>query len=186
MEGVFSRLAQNAAKLGARVVLINRRGYPLSKPFTDEERAVLISSADDAEGGQLKVDNFVKGLARELYDFLLHLVSAGDIPLKSITLAGWSLGALWMAAFLAHAPSFPAAEIALHQYLRRVILYGAFPSFVLPDIVHTHYLRPGAPAAVLSSPRTIRSTERPYCCSRRTWESVPQVAIWVLCPRRHA
>jgi pimeloyl-ACP methyl ester carboxylesterase len=129
MAGVFSRLAQKAGKLGARVVLINRRGYPLSKPFSDEERTVLISSADDTVGGQLKVDNFVKGLARELYDFLLHLVSAGDIPLKSITLAGWSLGALWMAALLAHAPSFPATEVALHQYLRRVIVYGVFPHF---------------------------------------------------------
>ena len=155
MEGVFSRLTQKAGKLGARVVLINRRGYPLSKPFTDEEHAVLISSADDTEGGQLKVDNFVKGLARELHDFLLHLVSAGDIPLKSITLAGWSLGAIWMAALLAHAPSFPAAEIVLHRYLRRVILYGAFPSFVLPNILYPYHLRPCAPAAVLSSPRTI-------------------------------
>ncbi|KAH9015753.1 alpha/beta-hydrolase [Lactarius deliciosus] len=123
--GVFSRLAQKAGKLGARVVLINRRGYPFSKPFSDEERALLVSSADDKLGGQSKVDDFVKGLARELYDFLLHLVSAGDIPPKSVTLAGWSLGTLWMAAFLAHAPSFPATNVALHQYFRRVIVYAA-------------------------------------------------------------
>jgi hypothetical protein len=126
LTGVFSRLSQKAGKLGARVVLINRRGYPSSQPFSDEERNLLLSSSHDTVGGPLKVDNFVKGLARELYGFLLHLVSAGDIPLKSITLAGWSLGALWMPAFLAHAPSFPATEVALHQYLRRVIVYGAF------------------------------------------------------------
>ncbi|KAI9449327.1 alpha/beta-hydrolase [Lactarius psammicola] len=125
--GVFSRLAQNAGKLGARVVVINRCGYPPSKPFSDEERALLVSSADDTVGGRLKIDNFVKGLARELYDFLLHLVSAGDIPPKSITLAGWSLGALWMVAFLAHAPSFPATDVALHQYIRRVIAYDPVP-----------------------------------------------------------
>lgn len=125
--GVFSRLAQKAGKLGARVVLINRRGYPPSKPFSDDERALLVSSADDTVGGRLIVDNFVKGLARELYDFLLHLVSAGDIPPKSITLAGWSLGALWIAAFLAHAPSFPATDVALHPYLRRVIAYDPVP-----------------------------------------------------------
>lgn len=128
--GVFSRLAQKAGKLGARVVLINRRGYPLSKPFSDEERTVLISSADDTVGGQLKVDNFVKGLAREFYDFLLHLVSASDIPLKSITLAGWSLGALWMAALLVHGPSFPVTEVALHQYIRRVIVYDPMPQLL--------------------------------------------------------
>ena len=86
-----------------------------------------MSSAHDTVEGPLKVDDFVKGLARELYDFLVHLVSAGDIPLKSITLAGWSLGALWMPAFLAHAPSFPVTEVALHQYFRQVIVYGAFP-----------------------------------------------------------
>jgi predicted esterase len=138
-------------------VLINRRGYPLSKPFSDEERTVLISSADDAVGGQLKVDDFMKGLARELYDFLIHLVSAGHIPLKSITLAGWSLGALWMAALLVHAPSFPATAVALHQYIRRVIMY--VPSFVLPNTLHAHHLRPGAPTAVLSSTRTVRPDE---------------------------
>ncbi|KAH9059876.1 alpha/beta-hydrolase [Lactarius vividus] len=128
--GVFSRLAQKAGRLGARVVLINRRGYPFSKPFSDEERALLVSSADDTLGGQSKVDDFVKGLARELYDFLLHLVSAGDIPLKSITLAGWSLGGLWMTAFLAHAPSFPATNVALHQYFCRVIAYDPVPQLL--------------------------------------------------------
>ncbi|KAH9013654.1 alpha/beta-hydrolase [Lactarius pseudohatsudake] len=128
--GVFSRLAQKAGKLGARVVLINRRGYPFSKPFSDEERALLVSSADDTLGDQSKVDDFVKGLARELYDFLILLVSAGDIPPKSITLAGWSLGTLWMAAFLAHAPSFPATNVALHQYFRRVITYDPMPQLL--------------------------------------------------------
>jgi len=135
--GVFSRLTEKAGKLGARIVLINRRGYPSSQPFSDEERNLLISSADDTVGGPLKVDNFVKGLARELYDFLHHLVSAGDIPLKSITLAGWSLGALWMMAFLAHAPSFSATEVALHQYFRRVIVYEPVPlllSYHHPDL----------------------------------------------------
>jgi hypothetical protein len=88
LAGVFSPLSQKAGKLSARVVLINRRGYPSSQPFSDEERNLLISAAHDTVGGPLKVDNFVKGLACELHDFLLHLVSAGDIPLKSITLAG--------------------------------------------------------------------------------------------------
>lgn len=184
--GVFSRLAQNAGKLGARVVLINRRGYPPSKPFSDQEHTLLISSADDTDGGGLKVDNFVKGLARELYDFLLHLVSAGDIPFKSIILAGWSFGALWMAAFLAHAPSFSATQIALHEYFRRVIVYGAFPMFVLLNLLHTHHLRSGAAAAVLSPPRSVRSADRPFGSSRRTRKIVPEMGIWVLCPRRHA
>jgi len=128
--GVFSRLAQKAGKLSARVVLINRRGYPLSKPFSDEDCTRMISSADDAERGRSTVDNFVKELARELYDFLIHLVSAGDIPLKSVTLAGWSLGALWMAALLTHAPSFSATEAMLHPYIRRVIVYDPMPQLL--------------------------------------------------------
>ncbi len=159
LAGVFSRLAQKAGKLGARVVLINRRGYPPSKPFSDEERTLLVSSADDTVGDRLKVDDFVKGLARELYDFLLHLVSAGDIPSKSITLAGWSLGALWMAAFLAHAPSFPATNVALHQYFRRVIAYGALPSFVFLILLRAYHLRPGGEATRLPPPRTVQPAE---------------------------
>ncbi|KAN0131574.1 alpha/beta-hydrolase [Lactarius tabidus] len=128
--GVFSRLTQKAGKLGACVVLINQHGYPLSKPFSDEEHTILILSADDTVGGQLKVNNFVKGLACELYNFLLHLISAGDIPLKSITLTGWLLGVLWMAALLAHAPSFPVTEVVLHQYLCQVIVYDPVPQLL--------------------------------------------------------
>jgi hypothetical protein len=54
-------------------------------------------------------------------------------------------------AFLAHAPTFPATEVALHQYFRRVIVYGAFPipTLVFLNLLHTYYLRPDAAVAIL-------------------------------------
>ncbi|KAI0260307.1 alpha/beta-hydrolase [Gloeopeniophorella convolvens] len=116
--GVFSRLEALAGRFGARIVLINRRGYPGSAPFNQEEFALLKPS--EIPSG---IEQFAKERARELYDFLRHLVSAGDVPLKSIILAGWSLGTCWITSFLAHASSFPEDGLELHRYVRRLIAY---------------------------------------------------------------
>ncbi len=97
-------------------------------------------------------------MATRFYTRLL-LATVGDIPSKSIILAGWSLGALWMAAFLSHAPSFPATNVAVHQYLSQVIAYGALPSFVLLILLRAHHLRPDGSAVRLSPLRTVQSAE---------------------------
>src|SRR6266702_2358914 len=74
----------------------------------------------------------------------LLLASLRDLLLKSIIFFVWLIGEMWMAAFLSHAPSFPATNIAVHQYLSQVIAYGALPSFVLLILLRAHHLRPMA------------------------------------------
>ncbi|KAI0272308.1 alpha/beta-hydrolase [Gloeopeniophorella convolvens] len=128
--GVFSRMFPFANKTGSRVVIINRRGYPGSEPFADEDRALLASSMEDTSEGLKCADEFMKQRAEELHDFLVELVKSESLAINRVMLAGWSLGASWMTAFLANAASFDDSEVKLHQYLRRVIAYDA-PAHIL-------------------------------------------------------
>ncbi|KAI9449323.1 alpha/beta-hydrolase [Lactarius psammicola] len=132
----FARILALAGKLGARVVAINRRDYPGSVPFSEEDRALLLSTIHDTPAASENADRYIKARARELYDFLTQLVKLEELPINSIVLAGWSLGTAFVVPFLAHAPSFESSGAGLSQYIRRVIAYDP-PSlamgYPLPD-----------------------------------------------------
>ncbi|KAH9158763.1 hypothetical protein EDB89DRAFT_2085473 [Lactarius sanguifluus] len=66
----FARLLPLAGKLGARVVAINRRDYPGSAPFSEEDRALLLSTIPDTPAASENTDHYMKARAGELYDFL--------------------------------------------------------------------------------------------------------------------
>ncbi|KAF8265653.1 alpha/beta-hydrolase [Lactarius quietus] len=121
--GFFSRCLPLAGKLGARVVAINRRDYPGSEPFNEEDRALLLSTAQSNPTSSENADRYMKARAGELYDFLSQLVKSEELPVKSVIVAGWSLGAAFVTSFLAHAPSFESQSAGLSQYIRRVIAY---------------------------------------------------------------
>ena len=127
LAGIFSRFLPLAGKFGARVVAINRRDYPGSEPFNEEDRALLFSTTDDTPTASENADRFMKARAKELHEFLTQLVKSEELPMNSIILAGWSLGTAFVNSFLAYAPSFESLDggAGLSQYIRRVIAYGA-------------------------------------------------------------
>lgn len=70
----------------------------------------------------------MKGRARELYDFLCEFAISEDIPKisgqRGITLVGWSLGATFVTALLAHLETFEGDQLTLRAYLNKFILLG--------------------------------------------------------------
>ncbi|KAH9009529.1 alpha/beta-hydrolase [Lactarius hengduanensis] len=121
--GFFVRFLPLAGKLGARVIAINRRDYPGSATFSEEDRALLLSTTHSTPAASEHADHYMKARAGELYDFLTQLVKSEELPINSIILAGWSLGTAFVNSFLAHAPSFDSESWGLSQYIRRVIAY---------------------------------------------------------------
>ena len=109
------------------MVAINRRDYPGSEPYSEEDRTLLRSAIHDTPAASENADRFMKDRAREIHNFLNQLVKSEELPINSIILAGWSLGAAFLNSFLAHAPSFEpyGYGAGLRQYIRRVIAYGA-------------------------------------------------------------
>ncbi len=134
--GTFSRLIPLAERYNTRLVLLNRRDYPGSTPYTDEERAMVARLAPESDEATLSqarehFDRFLRDRAREVFDFLEDLVRRDNIPpaqpdrnAGGIVVAGWSLGALWMTSLLAYAPSFPVNDVELSGYVRRVVVFG--------------------------------------------------------------
>ena len=116
-----------------RIVLPNRRDYPGSAPYSPDEMENLSQLANMTAGSAEGVEgtaNEMKARARELYDYLVGLVKTERLPRArgisgGIVLAGWSLGATWISALLAHVATFPVGDIRLSEYVRRLVYYGA-------------------------------------------------------------
>ncbi|KAI1789099.1 hypothetical protein LXA43DRAFT_1022497 [Ganoderma leucocontextum] len=133
---IFSKLIPLASRHNARVVLVNRRDYPSSAPYTIEERAVLLNAAIEVKTNPLaareKLHTFMRERAREVYDLLLQFVAQHKIPparpeenTGGIVIGGWSFGTGWMTSLLANVASFPVQQVDLSRYVRRVIFYDA-------------------------------------------------------------
>ena len=133
----FKRLLPLAAQHNSRVIALNRRDYPGSAPYTAEERATLArlatASPDTASERGEEAMMFMRERGGEVYDYVLDLVKRDRIPpvhgdgqstKGGIVIAGWSLGAIWALAFIAHASSFSDSDVNLSQYVRRVVLHG--------------------------------------------------------------
>ncbi|EJF62068.1 hypothetical protein DICSQDRAFT_12150, partial [Dichomitus squalens LYAD-421 SS1] len=149
--GVFAKLVPIAGRFNARVVLVNRQDYPGAEPFTLEERAELLKAAIELKTNPLsardRLDVFMKGQAREIYDLLIHLVAEHHIPparpeanTGGIIIGGWSFGASWMTALLANVASFPVHDIELSRYVRRVVFYDTSDvALGFPTLPHVYF-----------------------------------------------
>lgn len=120
--GTFSRLPALASQLKMRTVLVNRREYKGSTPYTDVE-------LDELNQGK-KV--FLERLAKELVHFLVTFGESNNIPKASadrksggIALTGWSMANHLTLSLLGH-PDAVSSEMysRLAPYLRHVIMYG--------------------------------------------------------------
>ncbi|CDO68088.1 hypothetical protein BN946_scf184788.g19 [Trametes cinnabarina] len=160
--GIFSKLIPLAGKYNVRIVLVNRRDYPGSKPLTEAERALLPSSSlettNDATQLEIALKNmetFMRDRARELYDFLVQVVRDGNTPAPDtenntggIVLAGWSFGTGLITAFLANVASFPTTDIKLGDYIRRVVFLDPphhVLGYPLPDDPYNPLFDPAIP-----------------------------------------
>lgn len=138
--GIFSRFFPLAGKHNTRIILVNRRDYPDSVPFTEEELGDIspLKLEASGEGASLILQNYARERAKELYDFLEVVVVKEKIPKnKGLTIAGWSFGTVWITAFLAYASSFPVGKVRLAPYIRRLVAYGIFSHLIFIMIINS-------------------------------------------------
>ncbi|OSC99304.1 hypothetical protein PYCCODRAFT_1446899 [Trametes coccinea BRFM310] len=129
--GVFKRLIPFAEQYNTRLLLVNRRDYPGSEPYTPEEKAHLARIASAPEGNPKTKEEakaVMRDRGRELYDFLVDYVQREDVPPANgneggIIVVGWSLGSVWISALLAIVSQIPEGSVQLSKYVRRTILY---------------------------------------------------------------
>ena len=152
-----------ARKLRTRLVLVNRRDYPGAQPYSEQARRLLSPGTADPDALRSSMSCFMKDRALEFAAFLAGLVQEGGIaPAQrrrnagGIVLVGWSMGGLWMTAFLAHISSSPYGQ-TLRRYVRRIIIYGEplpLPSFSpRVALVHQAVVCADTPSTTLGYPR---------------------------------
>lgn len=141
--GIFGPMIPFAAANRVRLILVNRRDYPGSTPFSDAELAELGSS---------HLETRAKALAQQGTDiglFLTWLVREKKIPAMTvdrrgkkkggIVLLAWSLAHTPLAGFLASANKLPADALrTLEPCLRAYCIFGEHhfsvpPAPVLPN-----------------------------------------------------
>ncbi|KAI0669370.1 Alpha/Beta hydrolase protein [Trametes maxima] len=129
----FKKLLPLAKHSNARVVLLNRRDYPGSDPYTSEDLARLahLASAPRSEESDADAVSFQGARAREVFDYLEDFVRRERVPRAEgskggIVLVGWSIGSTLITALLANVGHFPqSADVKLAEYVRRLVLYDA-------------------------------------------------------------
>jgi hypothetical protein len=119
-----------ATQNNARLVIINRRDFPGSEPYTEAERAQLVSARTAPEDEAVALlESYMCDRAREIFDFLGAFIKQEQVPPArghngGVILCTWSFAAIWMMGLLANVGSFPTGDTDLEQYIRRMILYG--------------------------------------------------------------
>ncbi|VDB90503.1 unnamed protein product [Peniophora sp. CBMAI 1063] len=119
---VFTRMAPFAQSYNARLILVNRREYPGTDPFTKDERDLLLEAQQTDEVGAAAAKDVWTARGEEVLTLLESIVQQGGVPERSIILAGWSYAGLWMTSLL----SLPPAVANRHdvgRYIRRIICY---------------------------------------------------------------
>ncbi|KAI0755809.1 alpha/beta-hydrolase [Fomes fomentarius] len=134
--GSFAKLIPIAKEHNTRLVLLHRRDYPGSTPFTEEELSCLragpgeLGEQEEPEAEEKeRVDGYMRDRAREVYDSLGDIVKRGGVvPIQpsgtgGIVVVGWSLASIWMNVLLAYGPTFQGEDVGLPKFLRRVVCY---------------------------------------------------------------
>ncbi|KAM5543227.1 hypothetical protein V8D89_003101 [Ganoderma adspersum] len=119
--GTFIRMIPHARKLGARLILVNRRDYPGAKPYSKEARRLLSPGTTDPDALRTAHSNLQRSSQSSSKKGTYLLPNAGGTPEASSSLGG-DMGGLWITAFLAHISSSHHGQ-TLRQYVKRVIVY---------------------------------------------------------------
>ncbi|KLO13273.1 hypothetical protein SCHPADRAFT_997491 [Schizopora paradoxa] len=126
-KNIFKKLLPLGPKYQIRVVVLNRRGYPGSTPFTDEELRSLDSPDEHAH------EMFFNARAQELAEFLADFAIRERLPKPNancstggIALMGWSSASSYALCLLSHAPGIAGStRKRLEPFLRSVIVFDA-------------------------------------------------------------
>ncbi|KAH9895894.1 Alpha/Beta hydrolase protein [Cubamyces lactineus] len=156
--GTFVKLIPLGARHNTRVILVNRRDYTGSKPYSEEERALLPPKSPSSQKApdpseiaetSRRLQTFMMERAGELYAFLAGLVQKEQLPPANpesnrggIVVAGWSFATAWMTALLMYVSSLPPPSGAsdLSRYVRRVVFLDAsYRLFGFPDPANGAY-----------------------------------------------
>ena len=123
---VFQKLLSIAPSKGVRVIAPNRRPYPGSTSFTDEETRIFKGQKDRDK------DEWMKTHGHHVAQLIDTLIRRHDLPPVSpdgqtggVAILGWSLGAGDVLTSIAHAETLPSNVLShFVQHVRALILYG--------------------------------------------------------------
>ncbi|KAL2209198.1 hypothetical protein CC79DRAFT_1367391 [Sarocladium strictum] len=131
--GSFAPSFAAAPEQSARLIVLNRRDFPQSVPYSDDEHAQLNKALESPpEAVRDFYVPFMKERSKEIVDFLVALIKKEGIPpvdesgTGGIVLSSWSLGAYWLMAFLKNIAALSAScDLDLKKYMQRVVVYDA-------------------------------------------------------------
>ena len=123
---IFKRVQNAAIKRGVRFVALNRRNYPGSTPYSEEEINVL------SNGTKEQKDAWHRDRGHEVGMFIHKLIVKENLPPISadrqtggIILLGWSIGAGDVNNTIAHTDTLPSEiRTSLASYMRSMIIQG--------------------------------------------------------------
>ncbi|KAI0655018.1 hypothetical protein C8Q70DRAFT_924560 [Cubamyces menziesii] len=132
--GSFTKMIPFTDKYNARIVLVNRRDYPGSQPYSEDELALLKPVVEGESAEEKTRENlwaYMRDRAAELCALLAILAKEGKIlpydreaDTGGAIVAGWSFGSCWLTALLAHGDIASDVQgINLGDYVRRIVLH---------------------------------------------------------------
>ncbi|KAK7453506.1 hypothetical protein VKT23_011783 [Stygiomarasmius scandens] len=118
--GLFKRIIPVAHARSYRMIAINRREYPGSTPYTEEELKIFAEGPDDATRTKLLMTE-----GSNLALLLDGLIQSLSLPLAGgVAVVGWSLGNLYALLLLASITSLPQdTKERLGKFVNRAILW---------------------------------------------------------------
>ncbi|THH08247.1 hypothetical protein EW145_g2822 [Phellinidium pouzarii] len=129
---VFKRLIPIAPRYQIRLVLVNRRDYPNSSPYSDEDLELIKGSSEVTH------TEFAKARGAEFATFIKHFAERERIPPTSldrksggVVLMAWSSGNSYTIPLLAFADSISASiRESIQPFLRSLMIFDV-PRWVL-------------------------------------------------------
>ncbi|KAG5340715.1 hypothetical protein C0989_000595 [Termitomyces sp. Mn162] len=114
--GIFQRLANFAGSRQLRTIAINRREYPGTTPYTEDERRVVIEGSFEERKSFLQEQGSLIALA---VDGLIQQLS---LP-GQVTMVGWSLGtALLLSVYCSISRLSDGVQQRLKKYVKTFVL----------------------------------------------------------------
>ena len=108
------------------MILVNRRGYPGTTPYSEADWDLIHRSQNEMDDGAMAMSQFMHDRGGDVHAFLVDFIRTANPPIKqnSIIVAGWSFTSAWIILLLAHASSYPGQGVDVPRYIRRAVTYG--------------------------------------------------------------